>query len=1514
MKKSDLIINIFNKSQKKDSLFEEFFNAFYQHVSLGYLKNICKNSSKNALAQIAELTFELFKKNPEKEGFSIEHHLLQNDNLQVLLLHCFDKPFVVRSIKVWLSNNKLIADEFIHPVYKPTRSDSGLQKCNGGITPESIIAVILPIDAELFPQYKESLQKLHIKLSLVVNDFPKMQEWIECISGKMLIHSKEHVRQAGSFLNWLNEERFVFLGIRYYKISNSSSDNILFEQEADEKYGMFKMEEIYDLKDFSPLISELEMPAEQLLEYHLMRIQKKPIRSSIYRGSRIDSIKALYINKNGSIEGIVQIIGLFTSDFYKTSPLDAPWLREKAEAIYKFFSFSPRSHNERLLRSIIDSIPLDEFYYLSEKELNGLIIRALNMYDRNAISVRADEFGHSLSVLVYIPKYRYSENLRYELGNLISNEFEGELTSTHGYVSDASFARIIYILSFDSNKKFSINIEDLEEKIWIVSQTWKERFDYFCKKKSIHNNINFSPLYLKLHDPKVAADDSEIIQEWLKTDENIYFETKTKDDIGIIRVFQRDIPLTLGQIVPIFTNFQLNIQAEQTFFADFKGQVLWIHSYAISNLAELNLSLSTTEKLLQGLKAAWFELIEVDPFNALTVTCNLDFKEIIVLRAYGRFLKQLGFNYSQKALVDCLITYPTITQLLVEYFKEGFSPQNSKKGKLLSLENLKEKIFQEFAGIKRLDHDRIMRRFQNVIMSTVRTNAYQSGSLMPYPCLSFKAQSTQIIDVPKPSPFVEIFVYSPTMEGCHLRGGKIARGGIRWSDRPEDFRQEVLGLMKAQMVKNSIIVPIGSKGGFVVKNYTQLQESGYSANELKLRVINAYKQFIEQLLTITDNLVENKIETPKNLISYDEEDPYLVVAADKGTATFSDIANEISGDFNFWLGDAFASGGSKGYDHKKLGITARGAWIAVRRHFWELGIDCQISPITTVAVGDMAGDVFGNGMLQSTKIRLLAAFNHKHVFLDPNPNTEISYQERKRLFTQETSSWADYNSKNISKGGGVYDRSEKSIQITPEVAKVFDIEEDFLAPDELINRILQAQVDLLYFGGIGTFIKSQLESHTLVADRANDSVRIDAKMVRAKVIGEGANLGVTQQGRIEYALNGGYINTDAIDNSAGVDCSDHEVNLKIMCEVLLQEKIIQAEQRDELLANLADEVSELVLEDNWMQTLILTRMQEESKVDLNAYTVLIKNLEKHSSLPLRRNLENIPSDEDLVQRKNTNFGLTRPELAVLLAYSKIHLSQDLLHSLRNTACFGEIYYQQYFPKLFQTKYKDYLKHHPLKIEITATVLANLIINTMGPCFIEQMSEAFRVDALEVVRAFVEVLEQTGFEEQLKIYKFFDHNKKKTLEDLRNITRNIAQCTMVRLSLPEYVFAWDLKSIAPSKVPFSVLFAYHVNHSGKIDIHHIESSYKKLGIAFLWNWVETICPATSWQTGSSLLLQHDMIKTIAQLCKQTWFSEKLAAYNSTYDQLKNHIASTTDPSQHLLLLDYIIRQLQMLIVE
>lgn len=1463
----------------------DFIGHFYKDVSLGYLQHLEGQYSKDLLIEIAEHAFEICKRTPPQDNFHIVFYEFANKN--VLFLHFINKPFAIRSLNVWLDANKLNVNEFINTVFTPKRNSYGNFE-------ESIIAIVLPKSVHLPENYKKSLHALYQQLTLVLDDYLPMQMEINRVSDNLLSQNNESIQQAGELIKWLENKNFALLGLRYFEAGF---------QHDKKRLGAFKLSEFDQYLEFSPQILKKGETIESL-QNHAIQIKKVNKRSDLYRGSRLDSIEILDIDQGGVIKGIVQIIGLFTSNFYKTSPLDIAGLQNKVEKIYQHFGFLEQSYNGKILKKVINSIPLDEFYYIPLDDLTELIARILNMYNRIAVFARYNAVANSVSVLIYLPKHRYSENLRQEFSMHLLKEFGGIITSTNASVGDASFARLVYIINCESFCNTQINVEDLEEKLWVASQSWQEQLHYFCQKINISSDVKFSDLYISFNEPEVAVKDVKILENWLNSEEEIYLGVVRKENKVFVRIFQRNQPLTLGQIIPIFSNFQLHIQSEITFSAKFNDHTIWMHSYEIANLNE-SIAEQTINKLIDGLKAAWTKIIEIDPYNALTIACDLDFNEIIIFRALGRFLKQLGFNYSQKSLAECLSAYPEITQSLIGYFKQKFSLSEQSKAKD-TLDNLYEKVVNSLNVIERLDHDRIMRRFFNIIVAMVRTNAYQSGEFKPYPCVSFKVNSTQIIDIPQPSPLFEIFVYSPMVEGCHLRGGTIARGGIRWSDRPEDFRFETLGLMKAQMVKNSVIVPVGSKGGFFVKNYSALQETGASKQQLQEAVVTAYQNFIGQLLTLTDNFVSKKIVSPVNVVKYDNDDPYLVVAADKGTATFSDIANQISNDVGFWLGDAFASGGSKGYDHKKLAITARGAWIAVRRHFWELGIDCQTAPINVVGVGDMSGDVFGNAMLQSTKINLIAAFNHKHIFLDPNPEPEQSYKERERLFNLPGSNWTDYDRNIISKGGGVFERSAKSIEISTEVAKVLNISKGYLSPDELISKILTCQTDLLFFGGIGTFIKGQHESDAQVADRTNDSIRVCGKMLKAKVVAEGANLGVTQLGRIEYALNGGRINTDAIDNSAGVDCSDHEVNLKIMSQVLLEQNLLDNHKRDELLKDLAVEVSELVLEDNWAQTLILTIMQEESNHDLNAYINLIKNLEKRDSLPLRPGIEYIPTDEELQQRKNQNLGITRPELAVLLAYSKIHLYQDLLHALQNTACFGETYYLKYFPKHFQENYKNQLSYHPLKVEITATVLSNLIINIMGPCFVGQMSKAFRVDPLQVVQAFVEVLEQTNMFEKIQKYLRLQSDVGVTLSSLRNIARNLSQCMMARLSNESKLFTNTV--IDSDHVPFSVIFTTQIFAVKTMDLALIEKNYQTLDLAYLWHWAEQIQPIASWQTASWLLLQHDLIKVISWLCQRTWNEERLENYWALYEQLKNHIACLPDTSQDLLLLDYVIRQL------
>jgi len=757
-------------------------------------------------------------------------------------------------------------------------------------------------------------------------------------------------------------------------------------------------------------------------------------------------------------------------------------------------------------------------------------------------------------------------------------------------------------------------------------------------------------------------------------------------------------------------------------------------------------------------------------------------QKINIFKAYAHFLRQVEFDYPLDVMANVLTQHWITTQTLRDLFHARFSPLSASTEK----ENcLLTNIEEQLKAITNKDHHEILRRFLNCIQATVRTNFYQEPGRE---WLSLKFDCGTLVNLPKPSPLYEIFIYAPFMEACHLRSDKISRGGIRWSDRPEDFRNETLSLMKTQTVKNAVIVPLGSKGTFLAARYQDIQENGASAADLKAEVIRCYDAMIRGLLDITDNLIGGNVQHPPQTVCHDGDDPYLVVAADKGTSSFSDLANKIAAEYGFWLGDAFASGGAHGYDHKKMAITSKGAWISIDRHFRELGIDYQETPFTVVGIGDMSGDVFGNGMLRSNKAKLIAAFDHRHIFIDPNPDPAKSFDERRRLFNLENSSWADYNPGLISKGGGVFSRTDKTITLSPEIKQTFGIAENtkVLTPNELISILLKENVDLLWFGGVGTFIKASHESHGDVHDHHNDAIRVDAKDIKATIIGEGANLGVTQKGRIEFALKGGKINTDAIDNSAGVDCSDHEVNLKIFFSHLEQEGKINRLERNQLLHAMTEEVSELILRDNYRQTLILSLMERSETGDLDAYQSLIKYLESDSELPLNRQIECVPSDEEINRRRlnhqgltssqikssglprfarhdetpassggpkgrgdpekqvsSSSLGLTRPELAILLAYAKNNLHRHLMVSLKDSDLpLFDSYFIGYFPKTLQDRFPDDLLNHPLKKEILVTVLANDVMNRMGPCFLHQVCQSYKVDFLTALTAYLKVIQSS----------------------------------------------------------------------------------------------------------------------------------------------------------------------------
>lgn len=861
---------------------------------------------------------------------------------------------------------------------------------------------------------------------------------------------------------------------------------------------------------------------------------------------------------------------------------------------------------------------------------------------------------------------------------------------------------------------------------------------------------SFPPSYTAEYPLKVVVSDIAFIEK-LSPEQPIELDLYTHADGTLhVRLFQWKKQIPLSDILPMLENMDLRVESENPDRIVIKDQIVWVSDFIVfykKGTLEL-------KNLVELFRAAFIQVYlghaENDGFNKLVLGAGLSWRQIMILRAYAKYLRQVGFRFSQSYIEKALSTNSEIAKLLVEFFLQRNDPASAGKNKAHARES-EDQIKKLLDNVSSLDEDRILRRILELIKATMRTNYFQTtADKNTKSYLSLKLSSRDIPEIPLPVPLYEIFIYSTRFEGIHLRNTKVARGGIRWSNRLEDFRTEILGLMKAQTVKNAVIVPSGAKGGFVLKK--NLEQA--SRQEIQAEVIACYTSFISGLLDLTDNIKDNKNIPPKQVVCYDDPDPYLVVAADKGTATFSDTANGISKEYNFWMGDAFASGGSAGYDHKKMGITARGAWESVKRHFRELDINAETSAITVVGIGDMSGDVFGNGMIYSKHLRLLAAFDHRHIFIDPNPAPEASYQERLRLFNLPTSSWEDYNPALISPGGGVFKRSLKSISLTKEMMKALGVKENTMAPNDVIKAILKAPVDLLFNGGIGTYVKASRESNTDVGDRTNDYTRVDGKELRCKVVGEGGNLGFTQLGRVEYALNGGLINTDFIDNSAGVDCSDHEVNLKILLYAEMDKGRLTEDKRNELLVSLTQEVADLVLNDNYNQALVMSYSAYRSKKNIGLHTEYIKELENIGIL--NRKVEFLPDDKELLERKAANSGLTRPELAILLAYTKIFVKQEILNSTIPEDSYLRESIETAFPPKVRSKYQKALYDHRLQREIIATQLSNQVVNEMGITFVYRLQIETGATVAEIVRAHAVASHIYGSIELQKLIESLDY--------------------------------------------------------------------------------------------------------------------------------------------------------------
>jgi glutamate dehydrogenase len=1114
------------------------------------------------------------------------------------------------------------------------------------------------------------------------------------------------------------------------------------EGKADTSLGLMRRSTARDL-----LLSELpEAARKQATSDNLLILTKTNSKCRVHRPAYIDYIGIKRFDANGVVIGEDRFIGLYSSSLYNNSAADIPLLKSKLARVMSLSGFSAGTHAYKALLNILETYPRDELIQARVEELLEVSTGVLQMQERDMTRVfmRKDTFGRFVSVMVYVPRERYNTQLRIDTQKILQ-QFLGttEPVEFTTYFSESVLARTHYLVRINDNN-IEFNVKDIEQNLIEAARTWEDKLasalvGHYGELKGRELASKYVNAFPRSYKEETMPSDAlvDIAKlEALSDDhplEMLFYrpqEERAESKAVRLNLFHKDHPIHLSDVLPMLENFGLRVIGETPFAVRCpEGSVGWILHFTMELNGAVPVDFEHAQQLFQDAFAkVWRGALEDDGFNRLILGAGLTGREASLLRAFAKYKRQIGGTFSQSYVESTFGRYPLLAKALVNLFNAKFDP--AAPATAAQVEALETDILAQLEHVANLDDDRIIRRFLAMIQAAVRTNYFQpdaQGQQKPY--ISFKVKPALIPDMPLPLPAFEIFVYSPRVEGVHLRGGKVARGGLRWSDRREDFRTEVLGLVKAQQVKNTVIVPVGAKGGFVCKKLPTTGGREAFLNEGK----ECYRTFIRALLDVTDNIVHGQIVPPKDVVRLDEDDPYLVVAADKGTATFSDIANAISLEYNHWLGDAFASGGSNGYDHKGMGITARGGWESVKRHFREIGIDCQTTDFTCVGIGDMAGDVFGNGMLLSKHIRLQVAFNHMHIFVDPNPDAARSFVERDRLFKLPTSTWDDYDKSLISEGGGIFLRSAKSIKLSPQMQQMIGTTQTSMTPNEFIKAALMMPVDLLWNGGIGTYVKATSESHAEVGDRANEPLRVNGKDVKARIIGEGGNLGTTQRGRIEYAQAGGRINTDFIDNVGGVDCSDNEVNIKILLNALVASGDMTLKQRNELLYTMTDDVANIVINDCYRQTQSISVSSLLGADQMKEYTRFIHALEKDGKL--NRELEFLPSDEELSDRMAKGLGLTRPELAILTAYGKMVLKELLvLPEISDNS-----YFQQYlitaFPNVLQERYGNEMRQHPLRAEIIATKLANLMVNDMGANFVQRMMEETGSSVAEVAYSY-----------------------------------------------------------------------------------------------------------------------------------------------------------------------------------
>jgi glutamate dehydrogenase len=1326
----DKILHIFSNESAN---MQKFVRFFFNYIPLDYMQE----ENINQIASFARESFDFFETRSEKsKRVKVSRHEKNDENYTSIILLVNDMPFIIDSVKNLFAKSNLEINFLFHPTMYVQRDSGGkllfLEESSNS-QKESLVYINVAgiLDDYIIEKIRSSIISAFDCIEVVFNAHDEMIEEMHNVAKHLNICPVGYeCGEIYEFANWIKDSRFSF--VSYFRFQHSS-DKILLEKvlglDEPAKSEKFAMNDLV----LSGFANKKELAIFGKLNY----------LSPMHHGSYMDYILIKDIDDSGRVIAGHLFLGVYDESIHYKSARSIPIIRKKMDYVLLNSPFKNKGYNYKKLVNIIESLPRELLFRIPESELYLYVMSILSALITKKLSlvINNSDFEGFTNCLIFLPANRLTPESHESVSQYLSIRLNRPLITSYYDFIGTDYGYIYLML--EGGKEFQISVKELENEINLMTCSWYDAFRdelirRYGRREGIRSFKNYSPIFSKEYKDKFfandAIDDLEIISK-VETTKKLAFNLINREHNQILKIYYPHKKLSLSEIMPFIENLGFKVIDEQTFYiASGKyNSELWVHSF---NIKHDQISENDFDHKKVNIENALNSMYDGDLANdslcKLVVLADMPGWKVSIMRALTRYLHQTGFIYGKGYVQLVLVDHYEYSSQLVDLFESRFDPEFHSKDKA----NKSRRFLTRYlVSVKSSAEDKVLRAMHAIVEAISRTNFYQrdyENNIKKY--ISFKFDSKKVPNLPMPVPYAEIFVYSKEFEGLHLRGGKVARGGLRWSDRGEDYRTEALGLMKAQMTKNPVIVPVGSKGAFFVK----IDSHNLPKTEYREKVVECYKNFLRGLLDITDNIIDHKIFSPNNLISYDAQDPYLVVAADKGTATFSDYANEVSSEYDFWLGDAFASGGSAGYDHKKMAITARGGWIAVDRHFREKGIDVSKDPIKVIAIGDMSGDVFGNGMLLSKAIKLVAAFNHMHIFIDPTPSAEESFLERQRLFNLPTSSWTDYDSKLISEGGGIFERSSKSIKLSQEIKQLLDIVKDEVAPEELISAILKSKVDLLWNGGIGTYIKSSAENNIDIGDKTNDAVRVNANELRVKVIGEGGNLGVSQLGRIEFAKLGGRINTDFIDNSAGVDCSDHEVNIKIALSIAEKSGKLSREDRDILLAEMREEVAELVLADNKNQTLAISFMQSSPALQTEAFGPLIEELERNAGL--KRKVEFLPSSTEIAKLSLAGDHLTRPELAVILSYSKMLVKQYLEKAKLTDEPFLDKRLLEYFPKTLRSKFETEILAHPLKHEIIITSITNEIINRMSGVVIHDIATETGAKTCDIVRSYIVISE------------------------------------------------------------------------------------------------------------------------------------------------------------------------------